>query len=86
MTVLVATFIILASVSIYFQTKNSPLQYMLSIIGIIIGLLIIGISFLNGNWQGLSLGTIGFAIFLGSAMAFIITAIIANMRDLKKQL
>ncbi|HLR79236.1 MAG TPA: YesK family protein [Bacillota bacterium] len=85
-TILLATFILLLSVGIYFQNKQSPLQYIVSMIGVFIGLIIVGISFFIGGWEGLGIGTVGFAIFLGSAISFIIIAIIANMRDLKNQL
>jgi len=81
---LIATVIILLTTTLYFQSKKSPLQYFIPIGVIILSLVLIGISFIVGAWEGIGLGTIGFTLFIGSAIPFIMTAIIANMKELKK--
>ncbi|MBU5465974.1 hypothetical protein KQI49_03915 [Virgibacillus sp. MSJ-26] len=81
---LIATVIILLTTTLYFQSKKSPLQYFIPIGVIILSLILIGISFIVGAWEGIGLGTIGFTLFIGSAIPFIMTAIIANMKELKK--
>lgn len=82
--ILIATVIILLTTTLYFQSKKSPLQYFIPIGVIILSLILIGISFIVGAWEGIGLGTIGFTLFIGSAIPFIMTAIIANMKELKK--
>jgi len=81
---LTATIIILLTITLYFQSKKSPLQYFIPIAVILISLILIGISFIVGAWEGIGLGAIGFTLFIGSALPFIITAIVANMKELKK--
>lgn len=82
--IFIATVIILLTITLYFQSKKSPLQYFIPIGVIVLSLIIIGISFVVGSWEGIGLGAIGFTLFIGSAIPFIITAIVANMKELKK--
>jgi len=82
--IFIATAVILLIISLYFQSKKSPLQYFIPIIVIVLSLILIAISFVIDAWEGIGLGTIGFALFIGSAVPFIITAIVANTKELKK--
>lgn len=82
--IFIATAIILLIISLYFQSKKSPLQYFIPIAVIVLSLILITISFIIGAWEGIGLGTIGFALFIGSAIPFLITAFVANMKELKK--
>lgn len=80
----IVTAIVLFGINLYFQSKSSPLQYFISIGVIVSSLVMIGISFVTGTLEGVSIGTFGFALFLGAAISFILTAITGNMKDLKK--
>lgn len=86
-TTIVITVALLLAVSIYFLVKKSPLKYIIPMVGLIISLLLIGISFLAGNgWTGIAMGFNGFAIFIGSAISFILIAMITNILELKRSL
>lgn len=81
----IVTAIVLFGINLYFQSKSSPLQYFISIGVIVSSLVMIGISFVTGTpLEGVSIGMFGFALFLGAAISFILTAITGNMKDLKK--
>src|SRR5699024_10943181 len=82
--IFIMTVIVLLIITLYFQSKKSPLQYFIPIGVIIFSLVLIGISFIIGAWERIGLGTIGFTLFIGSAIPFIMTAIVANMKELKR--
>lgn len=82
--IFITTVIVLLTMTLYFQSKKSPLQYFIPIGVIVFSLILIIISFIIGAWEGIGLGTIGFTLFIGSAIPFIITAIVANMKELKR--
>ncbi|TQS75402.1 hypothetical protein DX933_06745 [Ornithinibacillus gellani] len=78
------TFIILMGISIYFHTKNSPLKYLIPIIFIMLSFIMIGYSFVIGGFEGMGVGAVGFAIFIGAALAFILTDIVVRVKTFKE--
>lgn len=84
-TTFVITVVILLTISIYFLVKKSALKYIIPMIGLGISLLLIGFSFIvDDGWTGMAMGFNGFAIFIGSAVSFLIIAMITNMIELRK--
>lgn len=83
---LIVTIAILLSLSIYFLMKKSVLKYIIPIIGLVFSLILIGLSFVIDSWKSMGMDTFGFAIFIGSAISFVITAIIVNIIELRKSI
>jgi len=80
------TAIILLGFSWFFSRKRSPMRYILPMIVALISVVLIFLSFVIGEWEGMGLGLFGFAIFIGAAFALIVTAFISSAKDLKKSL
>lgn len=80
------TIAILLSISIYFLIKKSILKYIIPIIGIVFSLILIGLSFFIDSWKSIGIDTFGFAIFIGSAISFVVIAIIVNIIELRKSI
>ncbi|WP_060681055.1 hypothetical protein [Virgibacillus halodenitrificans] len=78
------TFILLTSLNWFFGRSKSPLAYLFPISVIFISMILIIIAFLINDLEGI--GIIGFALFIGAAVALLITAIISSSKELKKHL
>lgn len=80
------TAVILLGCSWVFSRKRSPMRYIIPMIVVFISAVLIIISFIVGEWEGMGLGLHGFAIFIGAAFSLIVTAFISSAKDLKKSL
>lgn len=82
----IITAILLLGISLLFSKRKSPMRYIIPLAATLISILFIAISFLAGDWTGLGLGLYGFAVFIGSALALILTAFVTTAGELKKRL
>ncbi|GAB3797453.1 YesK family protein [Virgibacillus kimchii] len=82
----IITTVILLAFSWFFSRKKSSMRYMLPMIIVLISAVLIFISFVIGEREGMGLGLYGFAIFIGAAFSLIVTAFVSSARDLKKSL
>ncbi|PAV29672.1 hypothetical protein CIL05_09875 [Virgibacillus profundi] len=82
----IITAILLLGISFVFSKKKSSMRYIIPLIVTLISVLLIIISFFVSDWTGMGIGLYGFAIFIGSAFALIITAFVTSARDLKKNI
>lgn len=82
----IITAVILLGFSWFFSRKNSPMRYVLPVIIVLISAVLILISFVIDEWEGMGLGLYGFAMFIGAAFSLIVTAFISSAKDLKKSL
>ncbi|OZU87526.1 hypothetical protein CIL03_15650 [Virgibacillus indicus] len=82
----IITVILLLGISLFFSKKKSPLRYIIPLTVTLISILFITISFFVGDWTGMGMGLYGFAVFIGSALALILTAFVTSAGDLKNRI
>ncbi|MEC5425705.1 YesK family protein [Virgibacillus sp. C22-A2] len=78
------TSVLLIGISWVYHRKKSPLKFIIPLTFLLISIAAIILSFFAGEWTGLGLGMLAFAVFIGSAIALIVTAMISSTSELRK--
>ncbi|TXL64526.1 hypothetical protein FHP05_09425 [Cerasibacillus terrae] len=76
-------FIVILSISLILKKRNSKLQHLIPITGAGIGLIFIAISLFLKSSDELGLTVYAFSLFISSAIAFMVSAMVDNMKQLK---
>ncbi|MDY0407596.1 hypothetical protein ACFFIS_09045 [Virgibacillus soli] len=76
-------FIIMLSWTIIFRKRRFIIRYLAPILGALTGITLIGLSLFQNNWDGTGLDYFAAYLFIGSAIAILISALAQVMADLK---